>query len=932
SSLVETFFGNFKPGSLSRVGGWKMTAGATGLALGALAAGIAGSIYAATQDDGANTVQQVLNGVILAVSIAGAVGMLAKASQAIEDGAQGIAKIVAAATAPASRAGQIAGVVGLIIGELVNYGLLIAQIAISSLTVGGLIANQLAAQSIASSVMAGMMFALASTGIGAIVVAIIGLIDGLVFLICGFLDKDQTDSTAGQIFCKGISGWLTQLVSFFIYAQNEITRVGDPYRLNYLAFNPGLRNPAAGFTPGAAVSLTLAVRNTLALAHLPVNIGIFYWHQFNADVLQSARFAYDIVPASLNEDAVELDDSLTRGAGANPWAVLERDADGDIVTVYDDADVVNRTPMTLTSEAGLNRKIPAFLAEGYAVPVQECVSNATFLFPLPPVVVCWVRSRGETNYNDLNLVFDVLPATLDEFYRLEPAGAQPGRVRLDWANNPSLPFPALMDADGDGLRYDADRDDTRWDTDGDGLSDAVEQARSTNPANRDSDEDGLTDVQEQMWRTDPLSADSDGDGLSDGDEVRGWAIGYGVAANGSVLPGWTYSDPLKRDSDKDAILDAQERVYGFNPNVANDPTVLIYEAQVTEPESPLLLTRFEERTGAKTFSDSATAAAGGNIAACIGSCPTAGHRGRFGNALHFNGTDQHLAIPPNKAIGDLRTNISLSAWVKPSKLTGQQAVIHIGPGGANGAGGLTFGLSGDDLYVQFEGLGAAGLRVQLLAAGVIALDQWSHIAVEIYGNTGQLYFYANDVTSGNQPGLVKVISHNPEIIIGAAQQPASNVAPGKDGTIPNVQVNHFAGLLDEALIQGWVPQDKRSIEALFAGRYNPNDTILRPGQAVAYGSYLENALLARAISGRRQINYAPDLTDKAAEVKPFALEPARAASFSEAFTVRAALASGPYTLTQSVDATVSIPARDMWKDPAGAKIYDWPGPQTYAGT
>ena len=147
-SIAESFFGNFRPGSLSRVGGWKMSVGATGLALGALATGIAGGIYAATQGDGANTAQQVLNGVILAVLIAGAVGMLAKAGKAIEDGAQGIAKIVAAATAPAERAGQIAGVVGLIIGELVNYGLLIAQLAINSLSVGGLIANRLAAQSI----------------------------------------------------------------------------------------------------------------------------------------------------------------------------------------------------------------------------------------------------------------------------------------------------------------------------------------------------------------------------------------------------------------------------------------------------------------------------------------------------------------------------------------------------------------------------------------------------------------------------------------------------------------------------------------------------------------------------------------------------------------------------------------------------------------
>ena len=40
-----------------------------------------------------------------------------------------------------------------------------------------------------------------------------------------------------MIFCKGISGWLTERCAFFIYAQNEITRVDDPYRLNYTSLS-----------------------------------------------------------------------------------------------------------------------------------------------------------------------------------------------------------------------------------------------------------------------------------------------------------------------------------------------------------------------------------------------------------------------------------------------------------------------------------------------------------------------------------------------------------------------------------------------------------------------------------------------------------------------------------------------------------------------
>lgn len=935
-SLSDTFFRNFRPGSLSRVGG-KVTAGvAAGLAGAAVLAGIAGGIYSASQGSGFGVAQQVLNGVGLATEIAGAVEMLATANKALEAGipaGQKAFRVVLDSLVTTERAAKIAGLVGLFVGELVNYTALIVQLAINGLTVGSLAANQLAANSIASTVVAGMMFALASTGIGAIVVAIIGLIDGLINLICGFLDEEQAEeSIPGMIFCQGVSGWLTQLVSFVIYAQNEITRVDDPYRLNYLSFQPDLANPAAGFVPSAPMSLAMKVRNVLSLAHLPVNIGIFYGYQFDDDSLQSARFAYDIVTAKPGKDAIQLHDSVEREAGPNPWSVWERDGDNDVVAVYADTTVRKDTGLALPLAPGLNRKIPAYLAEGYAVPVQECVSNATFTLPvLPPVVVCWVRSRGDTNYNDLNLEYDVFPPTLDEFYTLELAGAQPGRYRQNWAHNDQLPFPALIDADGDGLRYDADRDDSRWDADGDGLSDAVEQKRSTNPGNPDSDEDGLPDVQEAIRGTDANAADSDGDGLPDGAELAGWSIGYGIGQNGALLTGWAFSDPLTRDIDQDAIPDALEKVYGFNPNVSNDPTVLLYEGKVAEPKAPLLLARFEETTGAVTFAD-ASSLTTGNTAACVSpTCPTAGMRGRFGNAVFFDGATQYLAIPANKAIGDLRTNITLSAWVKPGKLTGRQAVIHIGPGGPNGLGGLTFGLNDDDLYLQFEGLAAAGLRVQPLAAGALALNQWSHIAVEIYGAGGQLYFDANGVLVGQQSGLVKAASIHPEILIGAAQQPASTTPPGKDGVVPNVRIDYFAGAIDEVLIQGWVADDQSSIDALFAGRYNPNDAIVRPGQQVVYESYLENALMARGASGRRDVVYPAALTDQPSAQMPFALEPARSITFADAFTVKGAAASGPYTLTQSVGAIVSIPARDVWKDPASNLVFRWQGPQLYVG-
>jgi len=85
------------------------------------------------------------------------------------------------------------------------------------------------------------------------------------------------------------------------------------------------------------------------------------------------------------------------------------------------------------------------------------------------------------------------------------------------------------------------------DTDEDGLSDAVEIALGTSPANSDTDADGLEDGAEYTLGTDPLNQDSDDDGLSDGNEV---SIG---------------TDPLLTDTDGDGVSDGDEISGGTDP-------------------------------------------------------------------------------------------------------------------------------------------------------------------------------------------------------------------------------------------------------------------------------------------------------------------------------------------------------------------------------
>jgi outer membrane protein OmpA-like peptidoglycan-associated protein len=85
------------------------------------------------------------------------------------------------------------------------------------------------------------------------------------------------------------------------------------------------------------------------------------------------------------------------------------------------------------------------------------------------------------------------------------------------------------------------------DLDDDGLSDAQERARGTDPRKADSDGDGVPDGREVELGSDPLDTDSDDDGVLDGAEVEAGL------------------DPTKADSDGDGVPDGVELANGLDP-------------------------------------------------------------------------------------------------------------------------------------------------------------------------------------------------------------------------------------------------------------------------------------------------------------------------------------------------------------------------------
>ncbi len=97
--------------------------------------------------------------------------------------------------------------------------------------------------------------------------------------------------------------------------------------------------------------------------------------------------------------------------------------------------------------------------------------------------------------------------------------------------------------------YDFKADGNVNDQDIDGVSDAIEMEKGSNPYDPDTDHDGLTDYEEiYLYHTYPTQYDSDGDGLTDGEEVKVW-----------------FTNPLAFDTDHDGFNDKTEVSNGYSP-------------------------------------------------------------------------------------------------------------------------------------------------------------------------------------------------------------------------------------------------------------------------------------------------------------------------------------------------------------------------------
>ena len=824
-----------------------------------------------------------------------------------------------------SRTAMVCAVIGVIIGSLIAFGCAIATLITGHLKFGSTAANAAFAMAIAYTIVAVIYLVISFIPVvGQIIVAILGAIDALIGGACSIASAvvgyNVKENVVGQWVCKGISGLAAELVKWGIYSSAIMLDLQDANRLQFGQFNYDLVQPEKGLSVNSGVIYRIELTNTIKLdSVLPTTDEVIagwksgtslipvdwkqmsYFWQYSTKNLKSSTFAYQWQAAKADIDA-----DLSRDTMNDAWSLTGHT---NRIGVKDQAYItptVTSSVITL-NEAGINRNPTLYLAEGMAVPEQEC-----FTVYNPPgcvggfypyiclVPVCYVRTSHDTNNFDFGQRFtlDVFPATLDEFYA--PV-AKDGGVSLAWGQAvsntlASTPvFARQKDFDGDGLLNaadgGADPNDALWDTDGDGLGDGYEIQHGTNPTLADSDGDGLSDAEELRLGTDPNRKDTDGDGLTDYEEVIGWSYVYAITPSGQQLRTWVVSDPLNADEDGDTLSDFKEKAFGFNPHVVSDPQVLTLKTGVTEPAAPRLLLRLDETAGTTTFAD---ASGHGHTAICdLATCPVSGQSGHFGLAPQFSGDALSVA---HSELTEYPTNYTVAAWIDPTTVTGQQTILASARTNSND--GFSLGLSNNNLTFSLYG------APTYVAVTHVSANTWTHVAAVVSSNTGpqsnvQVTFYVNGAQAGvyNSSQMLRP-DLNDALLVGAE-------TPSGSATLTNA----FTGSIDEVAIFNRALSNS-DLSSLLNGQYDPDDTYLKPQATVAYTSSIGNKLMDRYAQGLLSLSTTP-LGSLLLNMSPqtFVLPPQAQAAFTGTAVVGTA---GAISLTQAAQAEITD-----WRETAG---------------
>jgi len=532
-------------------------------------------------------------------------------------------------------ASTVCTVIGGVVMTVITWGFFIASVLTSGIHISNGALREALVETIVSTVMIVLLTILALSEIGGIIVAIYYLLDAIMALICTVIGvaaearAREEGKKYEEEFCFTFSEGIMELVRLirgdtrFVVtvdlADPDLVEVGKPTFL----VPPGERLFIEGVPFDMMIPITTTLEQTRAVTSKAASA--FALHEF-----AKSAILYTITPMPMRFSSgtvgfeapynvkfpwqIQFLENVAISEPSCQWVSL-----GDGLSLYEQCGTITasfpRFSATSTTHipvkvnpmvAGPNRVVDLHVNFAYAVPQVDCQwfwydpDAKTELKQVECGIPGALHDRISLPMKDF-LVFDVLPKSLNRF--MEHTGNDNRARWSSWLLSPDGRVMYMGDADNDGLHRSVDRDDTTWDSDGDGLSDAFELesrniGKSYDMLRCDTDGDGLTDAQESFHRTDPGRSDTDRDGISDAEEVWHeehdancvptgiWSGGWTINVAGLANPLLVQSDPLHADSDKDGLIDLEERNLAlagildnegriYHPAVANSQPVSI---------------------------------------------------------------------------------------------------------------------------------------------------------------------------------------------------------------------------------------------------------------------------------------------------------------------------------------------------------------------
>ena len=683
---------------------------------------------------------------------------------------------------------------------------------------------------IAALVYAAFIFlALAAPGVGSIVVMAIYLLDALIFLITYFLS---------EVFGVGkpisVIQELTKAIADALYDVDIILSDLNPSsRLDFYP-NIALLDERLGFTVGNGITVTMDVTNTAA-----------YDSNYSFEIANNAAFRYALerndapVPATHAGLAAESMDAQWQNLGNSQM----RYTTTTTITVPF-SDLGYGRDRTLDNQL--------YLIEGMAVQYSGCWNVGAAEY-------CKLETINESVPLNVGAsqIFDILPDTISHFRAMDwlGYGNTVGQASLAATVPPT-------DFDNDRVHVSIDPDDTKWDSDGDGLGDYFERTKGTNPNSIDTDGDGLLDGEEFREGTDPNKADTDNDGLNDYIETQeGWLIAY----EGGTTRIW--SNPIVADYDNDKLSDLEEYMFGFNPYIHTDPSLIDNLIQfdsfdVIESNAPALYLPFDETTTTGAFADLSGNSQQATCDQAAAACPVAGVDGRFGRAMQLDGTNDVVPVAHDEAFNfDTNDDFTIALWVKanPTQTSNDTSILEKWGDSLGFNQPYPFVMR----YVPSSGQVVAGRYDSTTGAAVAATTSindgaFHHVAFTRLDGTlslyidGQLEGSTADTTTGTT-------QNNYPIYIGNRES-----------------VHYFAGDIDDLVIfpHGMTAAQVQQVEA---GSYNLNDLVFSPGDPFTYQTTVTNTNNARDAEGVLIANstYVTPTLPNPIHLMQFEIDPAR---------------------------------------------------------